>query len=184
MAGRIVGVIAALLIFLGVVAITDLKSETPVTAEQPETLPRQVVAEPQVHLTAIAGWDDAPLYMPRNAPAGWELTFIGILPAAETKEGCDQVEIDYEDPADEDNGFLYLYEFPRKCAKPMQGGKPFATGPYRGSIRHSDAEGSVVQITVDATTVQATSDLNTAELQLVLQELVPLDAGALSGVQP
>jgi hypothetical protein len=189
MARRFIGLVAALLITVGIVAVTDVKSRQSadmararragVTAATSTT-----VHEPQVHLAALSAWDASPLVMPTRVPAGWQMTYAGILPAAETKEGCDPVEIDYEDPTDPDHGFVYLYEFPNDCATAMVGGTPFRAGPFRGFSRSSPEEGSVVQLTVEGTTVQATSDLSFDELKVVLQEFVPLDLSGLSAAQP
>jgi hypothetical protein len=184
---RVIGLVAALLVFLGIVAVTDINNratEGVASEDLARRLPEPTTAPPKVYLAQIASWDDSDLVMPASVPDGWSLTFAGILPASETKEGCDQVELDYEDPNDKDRGFLYLYEFPNKYAKPLPNGSPFTAGAYSGATRYSDEEGLVAQITVGETTVQATTDLSVAELRFVLEALAPLDLSGATGVRP
>jgi hypothetical protein len=138
---------------------------------------------PGIEEEKISAWEDAPLVMPKAIPAGWELSYADILSADETTEGCAEVEIDYEDVEDPDASYLYLYEFPNSCAKPFggEGVFPFTAGPYRGFGKTSPEEGSLVQITVGGTTLQADSDLTIAELARVLSNLVPLNLSAKPG---
>lgn len=176
MVHRILGLIAAFLFLGGVAAYFDVregqlpKSPAPARAVFASVEPGAAISE-----ATIAAWEGSPLVMPKTVPAGWTLVYADVLPAPETIEGCHQFELNYEDP-DSDAGFLDLYQFPNACAQPFTGGgvTPFAAGEHRGFGRYSPDGGTLVQITVGPSTVQAHSDLSLAELTTVLAEFVAL----------
>ncbi len=133
---------------------------------------------PFIDEEAVAEYQDVPLYQPAAIPEGWVLDFADVLPAEETPEGCDQVEIDYVDPEDEVAGFMYIYLFPTACAFGAPGGsEEFVAGPYRGFVEEDpEFPGELfVEIDVDGTTVQVDTDLSVEALMQVLSNLVPLD---------
>jgi hypothetical protein len=145
----------------------------------------QIDPTPGIEEERIAAWKDAPLYKPRAIPAGWVFDGADVLPEEVTTEGCKQVELDYEDPTDPDNGYISLYEFPVSCAEPFngEGVVPFTAGPYAG-FAQADEEGALVQITVGKTTLQAETDLPLDALKQVLANLVPLNLKAKPGSIP
>jgi len=135
----------------------------------------QIDPTPGLDEEAIAAFHDAPLLQPRGIPAGWVLDSASVLAPDETVEGCRQVEVDYTDPDDDENGYLDLYEFPVACAKPAPpGATPFTAGRVTG-WQHVDNGDVMVQIQVGGTVVQAESDLTAANLAVILGQLVPLD---------
>ena len=132
---------------------------------------------PSVEEERVAGFADAPLLQPAGIPERWVLDFGDVIPADDTAEECDQVELDYVDPDDEDGGYLYLYELPLTCAdlQPPAGSQPFQAGPNRGWVVADPEEGVTAQIRVDRTVLNVDTDLVPAELARVLGQLVPLD---------
>ena len=133
----------------------------------------QIDNSPAIAAAKLAAFKTAPLLMPNALPAGWELVRADVLVAADTQEGCAQAELAYEDRHHAKGGYLYLYEFPRNCAKtPASDATPFTAGNYTGFAAVQDAP--YVQITAGQTTVQAVSDLSLDELAQTLSGLVPL----------
>ncbi len=111
------------------------------------------------------------------SPSGGVLDFADVIPAEDTLEECDQVEVDYIDPDDEEAGYLYLFQLPVTCAdpKPPAGAQPFRAGANRGWITVDPEDGVQAQLVVGRTVLQADTDLVPAELARVLAQLVPLD---------
>jgi hypothetical protein len=137
---------------------------------------------PLVDEEELAGFTAAPLLQPAAIPEGWVFDGAYVLPAEETVEECEQVELDYIDPDSED-GFLWLYELPIDCAD---------LAPERGSVAFPGRPGWVLdedgfvsaQIVVGRTVVQAQTDLEPADLAAVLAELVPFDPARTPGTLP
>jgi hypothetical protein len=137
----------------------------------------QVDPTPAIDEEGIAAFTESALYMPKTLPKGWKLVRAVVLAEGETVEGCAQVELEFGVLDGPDSGGLTLYEFPNSCSQPLdgEGVAPFTAGRYRGFGRSSEAEGTVVQITVGITTLQATThELTLQELAAVLKDLVPL----------
>lgn len=141
----------------------------------------QVDPTPDTNEEAIAAWHDAPLYMPTAIPAGWALDYADVIGAADTAEGCAQVELDFEPPggADDNNApYMYIYELPTACADNTAGtsAQAFRAGSHSGVIDTGKDGISMAQLTIDAkTTIQAETTLTPAELATVLSRLGPLD---------
>ena len=133
----------------------------------------QLDPTPGIEQAQVAAFKDTELYMPKAIPAGWKLVRAVVLPAEETKEDCAQVELQYADPASPGRNYLSLYQFPIGCLLPFDG-EPFAAGAYRGYGRSSKEEGTLVQITVGATTLQAKTTLSLQELAALLKNLTRL----------
>jgi hypothetical protein len=107
------------------------------------------------------------------------LDFAGVVPEEMTAEGCEQVELDYIEPNDPDNGYLTLYELPKSCgdlALP-RGSQPFKAGRATGWVDES-RDGVTAQILVGDTVVQAETDLPVDGLARILADLVPLNLAA------
>lgn len=137
----------------------------------------QIDPTPGIHEAEIAAFEDSALYMPRQLPAGWKLLRAGVLAEEETVEGCAQVELEYGPTDGPSHARLSLYEFPNSCAQALGGERvqPFSAGAYRGFGRSSDEEGTVVQVTVGVTTIQASSPrLSLDEVAALLRDLVRL----------
>lgn len=132
---------------------------------------------PGIDEEAIAEYQDAPLYQPRGIPQGWVLSLAEVIPADESDNGCDQVEIDYFDPVDEYYGYLYLYEMEADCADltAPPDSEPFTAGPNRGWVESYDGQGAYAQIVVGRTVIQAETDLSVDDLRRVLAQLRSLD---------
>lgn len=130
---------------------------------------------PGIDEEAVAAWRATALVMPKTLPRGWSLTYADLLPAAETAEGCNQFELRYE-AAGEAPGYLNLYQFPQSCAQPPAGPDviPFRAGKYEGVGLQTPDNGSLAQITVGSSAVQADTDLSLDELSTILDEFVPL----------
>ena len=154
----------------------------------------QIDPTPGIAEEAIAVWDHAPLYQPKNIPDGWEIDYADVLSKEDTPEGCEQVEIDI-DPIDidfdetEEPPYLVLYQLPTSCAQDFGGVGvvPFRAGRYAGFVQ-TDGDGySMMQMSIDdKTTLQADSNLPVADLAKIVAELVPLDLtktpGAIVGI--
>lgn len=135
---------------------------------------------PFVEEEQLAAFDDVPVFQPAGIPEGWVLAYAGVLPAEETPEGCDQVELDYTDPDDLEYGYLTLYQLPTTCAfgDVPEESVPFQAGPHRGWVVADEYEGyayTYAEIVVGQTLVQADTDLSATDLAAVLAELRPLD---------
>jgi hypothetical protein len=150
--------------------------DRPVRVEAPPE--RDVDPTPLVDEAELAAFTAAPLLQPAGIPAGWVFEGAFVVPADETVEGCDQVEVDYLDPDDPDSGYLYLFELPTSCAdlEPPGDAAPFVVGRATGWIQADEEEGfTFAQVVVGRTVVQADTDLSPADLAAVLAELVPFD---------
>ena len=137
----------------------------------------EIDATPFIEEERIAAYRDAELFQPAGLPARWVLDLADVLPAEETAEECEQVELDYVDPDDDESGYLYLYELPVTCADlsvPL-GASAFRAGANRGWLAVDPEVGVTAQLTVGRTVIQAETDLPPAELTRVLAELRPLD---------
>lgn len=137
----------------------------------------EIDTTPSVDEERVAAYRDAPLLQPAGIPERWVLDLADVVPAEDTPEECDQVELDYVDPDDDEAGYLYLYELPVTCADLAvpPGASAFRAGPNRGWVGVDPEEGVLAQLTVGRTVVQAETDLPPAELARVLAELRPLD---------
>ena len=100
----------------------------------------QVDPTPGLEEEAIAAWKGVSLYMPKAIPVGWALDYADVLPADDTVEGCEQVEIDIS-PVDVDFSadefpYLWIYLLPTSCAEDFTGPgvKAFRAGPYSGFV--------------------------------------------------
>ena len=132
---------------------------------------------PGIEEETIAEFKDVKqLLQPRGIPSGWVLDYADILPEDMTAEGCEQLELDYIEPNDPDEGFLTLYELPKSCADldPPRGSEPFQAGAYSGFADES-RDGVTAQIVVGDTVVQAETDLPLDAVARLLADLVPLD---------
>ncbi|HUR78915.1 MAG TPA: hypothetical protein VMZ22_13280 [Acidimicrobiales bacterium] len=178
MVHRIIGLVAALLFFFGVATYFEVAEEPVAVGSRPHAVLASVQPGPGINVAAIAAWRATALVRPKSPPPGWTMVFADVLPAAQTIEGCHQFELDYQPPVGA--GYLYLYQLPNTCAKPLAGEavSPFTAGRYRGSATNSAQDGSVVQITIGAATLQAQSDLSLVDLAKVLDDFVPLRVGA------
>ena len=156
----------------------------PVQIEAPPEA--EIDPTPEIDEEAVANFKDAPLLQPRAIPEGWEQTYATVLEADETEEDCRQVEVDYEDPDDPEDGYLYIYELPRACADldPPRRSRPFRAGPNSGWIDEDDEDGVRAQLVVGATVLQVDTDLDPAVLATVLSQLVPLDLNKPPTAQP
>jgi len=132
---------------------------------------------PGIEEEDIANYDKASLLQPAGIPTGWALTGAEVLPAKDTAEGCDQVELDYEDPNNAEAAYLTLYELPVGCAdkEVPDGARAFAAGPARGWVQVDKEQGVSAQILLGTTAVQADTDLPPEELAKVLEHMVGLD---------
>src|SRR5262249_55445278 len=94
----------------------------------------EIDATPDIKEEKVAAFKDAPLLQPAGLPKGWVLSGADVLSPDETTEHCPEVEVDYEDPTNQDSGYLTIYEFTPSCANPAAppGASGFAAGPYRG----------------------------------------------------
>ena len=130
---------------------------------------------PRIDEAAIAAWNATSPLMPKTLPRGWKLVYADVLGAAQTAEGCAQLELRYESPG-ADEGYLYLYQFPLSCARSLSGPdvRSFRAGTYEGFGLMSADGVALAQITVRSTAVQADSTLSLAELVTILDEFVPL----------
>jgi hypothetical protein len=137
---------------------------------------RDLDPTPDIAEEDIAAFDEVPLLQPRGIPEGWGLVAAVVLSADETVEGCEQLEIDYVDPEDPDEGYLTLYEFPKSCAdlEPPRGARPLASG----WVMETDDDGVLAQLIVGDTVVQAETQLSVEQLGRILSDLVPFDLGA------
>ncbi len=137
----------------------------------------EIDATPSIEEERVAAYRDAPLLQPVGIPERWVLDLADVVPAEDTFEECEQVELDYVDPDDDESGFLYLYELPVTCADLTvpPGASAFRAGPNRGWLGVDPEEGVTAQLTVGRTVIQAETDLPPAELTRVLAELRPLD---------
>lgn len=126
---------------------------------------------------AVSQFVDAPLYRPKTLPRRWKLELAQVFVAAQTVEGCAQVETAYVDPESRRQDFLDIFEFPTPCASPdpLELGEPLTLGSYQGTIRDVFGEPLRAQFDVDGTTVQVHTSLSREEFEKVLGELVPLD---------
>lgn len=149
----------------------DWGSRVRITPPRPDQLDRT----PGIDEAGLAAWNDAPLYVPRRLPARFRLVRGGVIPKQETEEGCPQTELGYEDPTDPDSRFLYLYEFPRACAREPSSPDVmfFRAGNYTGFAQRFADGNTRAQITVRETTVQADSSLSLDDLSKTLADLVP-----------
>ena len=132
---------------------------------------------PEIEEEEVAAFRIVPVYQPRGIPAGWILEYADVLDEYETEEECPEVELDYTDPDDPDQGYLWLYQLEASCADLVmpRDAEPFKAGPYQGWIIVDEDEGNSAQIVVDKTVVQADTDLSPASLSRILGDLVPLD---------
>ena len=132
----------------------------------------------------VAAYRDAPLFQPRGIPDGWALDTATVVPADESVEDCDQVELDYLDPDDDENGYLTIYEMPPDCPDHTPiGGTPFTAGPHAGSYVEEDGE-LQAEIVIGGTLVQVQTDLPPSDLAIVLADLLPLDLGVTPAPLP
>jgi hypothetical protein len=147
----------------------------PVAVEPPP--PEDVDRTPGIEEERVLAFRAAPLYQPRGIPEGWVLELADVIPAEDTVEGCEQVELDYTDPHDPEYGYLWLYQVPATCRGLVtpDGAQAFRAGAYRGWVLVDPEYGTFAQVTVGATVVQADTDLTSADLARVLGDLVPLD---------
>ena len=152
---------------------------TPVKVERPK--PSDIDPTPGIYEEDLAEWDDAALYSLRSVPRGWVLEGAYIVTAEESAEDCEQVALDYVDPADPDAGYLYLYEIPVDCdgldVEPPRGSDPFTAGRYRGWIDESE-DGTFGLVIIGDTAIQFEADLDLAALSALLSTLAPLDLAA------
>lgn len=146
---------------------------------------------PDLEEEALANFKEAPLLMPAALPDGWRITYADVIPAAETAENCRQAEIDFDDPDDPDGRYLWIYEMAPACGEETvpKGAKPFVAGGRAGWYRLEDIEGAEVlvgNLRVGDTLLAFETDLEPADLAVVLGDLRPLDfafePGVLAGV--
>ncbi len=147
----------------------------PVDVEAPAEA--DVDRTPNIEEESIADFDDAPLLQPRGIPEGWVLDYADLVPADESDDGCEQVELDYIDPDDESYGYLYLYESASDCADTdaPPDSEPFTAGANRGWIESYDDEFTYAQIVVGGTVITVDTDLSPQSLARVLGQLRALD---------
>jgi hypothetical protein len=118
--------------------------------------------------------------MPRALPAGWVLESALVVPKEQSEEGCEQVELDYTDANDPENGYLSLFILPRSCIPsltPPRGAQPFKAGKYSGYIEE-DQGGALAHLAVGDAVIQADTDLAADQLARVLAAFVPLNLKA------
>ena len=146
-----------------------------VTVEPPAE--SEIDPTPDIDEEDLAAYHDAPLLQPVGVPEGWALDGAYVVWAEGGEVACDQAEIDYLDPRDEIQGYLYLAEMAAGCAdlEPPPDSTPFVAGSARGWIESYDSEGVFAQIVVGPTVVEIDTDLSAASLARVLAELRPLD---------
>ena len=155
----------------------------PVTVAAPAD--KDLDPTPGIEEEEIADFKAAKLLQPRGIPAGWVLEFAGVLPADQTAEGCRQVELDYTDPEDPDEGYLTLYEMPKTCTDMdlPRGAEAFEAGRWRGWVDDSP-DGLLAQILVGDTILQAETDLSADSVARILAELVPLNLAVAPAALP
>lgn len=146
----------------------------------------EVDATPEIAEEEVAAFRDATLFQPSGIPDRWIMSGASVLAAEHTAEGCEQVELDYTDPDDDEGGYLTLYQLPASCAdpEPQPGSSPFAVPPGQGWVTSDPDEGVRAQIQVGDTVVQAQTDLPPEELAVVLGRLTPLDLDTRPGAIP
>lgn len=135
---------------------------------------------PDLEEEAIANFKEAPLLMPAALPDGWRITFADVLPAEETPENCRQAEIDFDDPEDPSGQYLWLYQMASSCAdaEVPEGARPFVAGGRAGWYTVEDIEGAEVlvgNLRIGDTVLAFETDLEPADLALILGTLRPLD---------
>lgn len=141
-------------------------------------VPRDSQIEPAtgVDAAAVGAYPAAPVLQPGGIPPGWVLSYAGVIEAARTAEGCDQVELDYLWPENRARGYLYLWQFDVPCADMAVPGGALAVriGGHEGWIMAEGREARA-QMVVGPTVVQVVTDLSLEGLVRILQGLVPLD---------
>ncbi|MGH9280995.1 MAG: hypothetical protein ACRD12_23270 [Acidimicrobiales bacterium] len=140
-------------------------------------LPPEAQIEPVsgIDRPALAAYRTVPLLQPQAIPERWVLGYAAVLEANETAEGCRQVELDYVDPDDPDEGYLYLWQFEVACADSSvpPGATEVAIGDARGWIQVANRAVNG-QFVFGSTVVQAHTDLPPSTLASILADLVPL----------
>jgi len=126
---------------------------------------------------SVAQFGDSPLYQPRALPRRWKLDLAQVVAAAQTFEGCAQVETAYVRPQGRQQEFIDIFQFPTTCARPQEGGEPLTLGSHTGTILPGFGSSPLLraQFDVDGTTVQVATSLTRDEFEKVFGELEPLD---------
>ncbi|HUS61693.1 MAG TPA: hypothetical protein VMY34_05815 [Acidimicrobiales bacterium] len=133
---------------------------------------------PTVDEAALDKFRDVRILQPRGIPERWVLDGAFVLSEEESGEGCEQVELDYIDPDDEDYGFLTLYESDPACAaRQPRGAAEFRAGSSTGWVleAETDDDSTTGVLVAGDTAIEFDSDLPLAELTVVLADFAPFD---------
>jgi hypothetical protein len=146
----------------------------------------QIARDDVIDKKAVAAFTDVPLLGPRAVPQGWVLHRARVLEPQETVEGCHQLELHYDDPFDGAEGYLTIYEFPITCTEgpTEEQVAVFRAGAHVGFVEESGSGSRFGELYVGRTVVQFATDLSTADLAVVLGDLVPLDLDRAPGSLP
>lgn len=135
----------------------------------------QIDQTPWMEEEAVTEFAEAPIVAPSALPGGLVLVGAKVLDVGETREGCTQVELDYDtEPVDRPDRPLVVFVLGQTCSV------GFDAAPFDEVLGGFPARGGGYEVLVGTSVVQlSTSTLDRAELDALAASLTPVDPTVL-----